>query len=274
MGDNQNKYMSSIQSEKNGAISTDLHYLELVSAVEQIKDYKTKSFQKMNLSSGNIVLDLGCGNGDDVVSMSNLIGSKGKVIGLDVNDEAIKSALTKVQPGSNIEFLQHNGEKLPFEDNYFDSIRSDRVFQHLKYPGKVLQEAIRVTKPEGTITIIDPDWDTLVIDSSDFRMTRKIIQTISDAILNPWMGRQIYRLMKEKSLINLDIEPVTITVIKFEDLDFGVNLKPAIEHFVESHCFTKAEMDDWLKDLQDKDRLGHFYSSLALTIVTGTKNAN
>ena len=44
--------------------------------------------------------------------------------------------------------------KLPFSENTFDEIYAKFVFEHMKNPGKFLQEAKRVLKKGGKITII------------------------------------------------------------------------------------------------------------------------
>lgn len=265
---------NSLESQKDGTIITDLHYLEAVSSIEQIKQYKKQSFQKMNIKPGNIILDLGCGNGDEVIEISKLTGTEGKVIGIDVNEQAIKVALTKVPSGTtNVEFVHQNGEKIPFKDNFFDSVRADRVFQHLIHPAIVLREMIRVTKPNGLITIIDPDWDSLTIDSNDMRIARKIIKNVSDQHENPCMGRELYRLMKENNLDVIDIKTVTLITTKFVEMDYGVGFTPVYQRELEKENFTKIKLDSWLKNLYEKDKIGHFFSTLTLFMLTGKKTS-
>jgi ubiquinone/menaquinone biosynthesis C-methylase UbiE len=47
-------------------------------------------------------------------------------------------------------------EKLPFADSHFDRVISTCVFHHVNNPEVALQEARRVTKPGGLITILLP----------------------------------------------------------------------------------------------------------------------
>ena len=41
------------------------------------------------------------------------------------------------------------GEQLPFEDASFDVVISDNVIDHAEQPGKIVEEIVRVLKPEG-----------------------------------------------------------------------------------------------------------------------------
>jgi ubiquinone/menaquinone biosynthesis C-methylase UbiE len=50
------------------------------------------------------------------------------------------------------------GEDLPFPDAEFDVVYSAHVLEHVKDPRKVLDEAIRVLKPGGTLQFVVPNF--------------------------------------------------------------------------------------------------------------------
>jgi arsenite methyltransferase len=84
---------------------------------------------------GLTVLDLGCGVGRDVYVISKLVGSKGKVIGIDMTEEQLAwankhKAYHAKQFGyeeSNVEFIHGFIEKLPLADSSVDIIVSNCV---------------------------------------------------------------------------------------------------------------------------------------------------
>lgn len=49
----------------------------------------------------------------------------------------------------NIDVICGKGEKLPYEDNYFDFVYCDNVLEHCEDPAKVLQECQRVLRSGG-----------------------------------------------------------------------------------------------------------------------------
>jgi len=143
----------------------DDYYLDYLTAMNWIRKNKMLSFNIMKIEEGDVILDVGCGTGDDVIILSKMVGKSGKVIGIDIDEKMIAQAKKKSQSISNVEFKIGNIYNLEFEDNYFDGARADRVFQHLIEPDKALSEMIRVVKPNTPIVIMDPDWESLKIDS-------------------------------------------------------------------------------------------------------------
>ena len=271
MSKDTNEDSDSFLIEKNNAIVTDVKYLNQVSTLDAIKEYKLTSFKVLEIEKGFKILDVGCGTGDDVKTMAKDVGNEGKVVGIDVNEEAIKTAKEKFQD-KNLLFINQNVEQIPFDDNYFDAVRSDRVFMHLINPIKVFDEMIRVTKPKGKIMVLDVDWDSLLVHSDNKKVTRAVLRSWSDSIHNSWMGRQLYPLFKERKLldIKLDTKPLFLTDLK--TADYAWSLKKTLEKVVQSGEITKQEAEDWWNELEQKDKEGLFVAFAVGMSVVGTKN--
>src|SRR5512136_901219 len=77
-----------------------------------------------SLKEGEIVLDLGAGAGLDCFLSSKRVGTKGKVIGIDMTPEMVKKAKANAKKGgySNVEFRLGEIESLPVKNNSIDII--------------------------------------------------------------------------------------------------------------------------------------------------------
>jgi ubiquinone/menaquinone biosynthesis C-methylase UbiE len=109
------------------------------------------SIQRLANKSKNI-LDVGCGEGTRL----DLFVGKGKTgTGVDVSPFAINSA-NKQYP--HHKFLLINGENLPFSNESFDLVYSTFVLEHTRNQKLFIQEIIRVTKKNGMIAILCPNY--------------------------------------------------------------------------------------------------------------------
>ena len=158
--------------------------------------------ERAALTSGESVLDAGCGPGDDLFDMVEHVGPGGRLVGLDASEVMIAEARRRAaQRSLPITFEVGEATALPFPDATFDVCRAARLLEHLPDPRGALSEMVRVTRPGGRIVVFDFDWDTLIIDHPDKETTRTVVLTYSDSIQNGWIGRQLPRLFESNAWI-------------------------------------------------------------------------
>lgn len=81
---------------------------------------------------------------------------------------------------------------------------------HVENPRQTLAEMIRVARPGGRTVVLDPDFETLVIDAADRSLTRSILNFVCDSIArNGWIGRQRPALFRAVQLTDIAISADT-----------------------------------------------------------------
>lgn len=247
-------------------------YLDTVTGLEAAQAYKRRSYDLLHIKAGNHVLDVGCGTGDDVRAMARIVGASGRAVGIDNSEVMIAEAKKRSAGlGLPIEFRTATASDLPFPTESFDATRSERLFQHLADPSRALAEMIRVTRPGGRVAVLDPDWDTVVIDSPDRRVTRQILSASIDTHVNPWAGRQIFRLFRTAGLREIEVLPATVPLLNLSLAEPVLELRKCVTTAVEKNAITENEGARWLMELEERNRAGRFFSSITGFGVAGTR---
>ncbi|MCL2147986.1 MAG: methyltransferase domain-containing protein [Methanomassiliicoccaceae archaeon] len=128
------------------------------------------------LLEGATVLDLGCGTGRDVYIASKLVGESGRVIGVDMTEEQIGTAMKYQEEqcrrfgfeSSNVRFAQGYIEDLAalgVEDGSVDVVISNCVINLSPAKERVFDEIYRVLRPGGELFFSDVFSDRRIPDA-------------------------------------------------------------------------------------------------------------
>jgi arsenite methyltransferase len=157
-----------------------------------------------SLRPGQVVLDLGSGAGFDCFLAARVVGSSGKVIGVDMTHEMLSKARGNAQRNgfTNVEFRLGEIEALPVADNSIDVIISNCVINLSPEKQRVFDEAFRVLKPGGHLAVAD-----IVANA-----------TLPDEIKSDWGAytgcmagasqiNDLQRILQASGFENINIEP-------------------------------------------------------------------
>lgn len=250
-----------------------VRYLDI--ATSQLSEYKRESYIALGLTPGMTVLDAGCGPGDDVRAMAEIVGPTGKVVGLDFSATMVEQARARAGgSGLPVEFVQGSLYELPFADDSFDASRSDRVFQHLDEPLRALLEMVRVTKPGGRINVLDPDWGTELVDTNQPELLERARfvrqRRRRDKPGDGWRGRQLWALFSQAGLVDLHVKGVFWCVT---DLDVAAQIASVLDWVrdaYEAGDATLEEAEAWEREMRERAATGRFFAAAGGVGVVGT----
>lgn len=250
-----------------------VRYLDIASAQESIQAFKRRSFELLDVKPGSQLLDVGCGTGDDVRTLAQLVGRTGRVVGVDHSATMIAEARKRAESlNLPVEYQVGDAQHLAFADNTFDGCRAERVFMHVENPQQTLAEMIRVTRSGGRIVALDPDFETLVIDAADRRLTRRIVNFVCDRVArNGWIGRQRPALFRAAQLTDIALAADTWIQTDYPLFLQFLRFREYTERAQAAGVVSAAEAASWLEELEKTDREGCFFAAMTFFFVCGRK---
>lgn len=252
--------------------ATFVRYLDMVTPLKFTQAYKRLGFSLLRAQAGYRILDVGCGTGEDVRALAEIVGDGGSVVGLDNSEVMITEARTRTE-GLNSRVQYHLGDAhcLDFGDSTFDGCRSDRTFQHLDDPSRALTEMIRVAKAGAYVVISEPDWGTLVINHPDRGLTRKIVNFKCETARNGWIGRQLFGLFTVSGLADVEVVPVTFVATDYDLTNQVLELQENAKRAQQEGAISLDESARWLAQLGEVNEAGRFSSAVTGFVVAGRK---
>lgn len=120
---------------------------------------RNSAIQQLTPSTGENILEIGCGTGQAIVKMTELVGQSGKVFGIDISNGMLSIAqarTNKLGLGDQVTLLCGDGMQLPFEAGCFDGILISFILELFNTPEipLVLSECLRCLRSNGRISVV------------------------------------------------------------------------------------------------------------------------
>jgi ubiquinone/menaquinone biosynthesis C-methylase UbiE len=114
------------------------------------------ALDRAELRAGEVLVDLGCGRGQDVLRAAGRVGAAGAAIGVDLSEEMLARARASVPPFlANVRFVRSDLAPLALEDGTADAVISNCTINHAPDKAAVYREIHRVLRPGGRFVVAD-----------------------------------------------------------------------------------------------------------------------
>lgn len=228
-----------------------------------MSEVKTRLLELIQAKAGDRVLDIGCGIGHDVAALDAL-GCIG--IGIDPSRKLLDIGRSR---WGGAALLQGDGRCLPFATASFDACRVERVLQHVDDPTRVVEEIMRVVRPDGRVAFWEPDWQGMYFDADDDEVSRAVADGAAARVANGRIGRELERRLLEAGFVDVQSAPDVGRWTAMRKMRETWAFDTVVERVRASATIAPDRVDGWLRQLEERDAAGTFRGGFVRTYVWG-----
>ncbi|HEY2731967.1 MAG TPA: methyltransferase domain-containing protein [Polyangia bacterium] len=120
----------------------------------QLDPFGRAAIEKLGLTSGARILDVGCGCGQTLLELAELAGPSGHVVGVDVSEPMLARARQRVAGHSGIELCHANAQTHPFAADGFDALFSRFGVMFFEDARAAFANLRRALRPTGRMAFV------------------------------------------------------------------------------------------------------------------------
>jgi ubiquinone/menaquinone biosynthesis C-methylase UbiE len=225
------------------------HCLRYLDSLPAFREYKARILEFLSPRAGSTAVDLGCGLGFDVRRLAELVGPKGKAIGVDLSHSLLLAARSASEEFPNTDFIQANIRQLPFRDGGLDACKIDRVLQHVERPETVIEEIFRILHAGGKVVCAEPDWSTFFIDTEPSPIAQQIARNWSASFQNPRMGGDLRDRLEKAGFNHLQTAEQILSTVDFDSSNEVFDIAQTAMRLAASSG--SSEPAEWIAKIRD-----------------------
>lgn len=221
------------------------------------------AFDALHLAQGDVVADIGCGNGLFTEEIARAIGASGQVIGIDPSADMRASASARCAEVPTAQIVDGVADALPIQDGHVDKAAAVQVLEYLSDIPAAIAEAHRVLKTGGRFVAIDTGCKTLDWFSEDENRMRRIQAAWDQHYVEPRVAAVWPRLVREAGFVGVEVEPFTFcdTTLRPDGIAFML-LHLMSRYAAQNGHMSTSETQAWFEEQLTLAQQGRFFFSL------------
>jgi arsenite methyltransferase len=216
--------------------------------------------EALGASSGERLLDVGCGPGFYCAELLEEVGPSGSVVGVDASPAMLELAARRCAGHDSVEFREGDALSLPVEDASFDAALCVQVLEYVADAIASLAEMHRALRPGGRVVIWDIDWATVSLHSKDPVRMERVLRAWDEHLAHPSLPRTLGPLLRSAGFEDIGVVAHAFAGIRFDPESYGAAILPGVGAFVAGrNGITDEEARMWVAEQRELGERGEFY---------------
>lgn len=183
---------------------------------QQARELENESrwlLDRLGIQPGARAIDLGCGPQGILDLLSERVGPRGAVVGIERSDQSVRLArkFAADRQLANVEVAQGDATATGLPRGSFDVVHARLVLVNVPRPEQVVEEMVALVRPGGVVASHEADYLPHLCDppSAAWNRLSELYQTYSRANgIDLFVGRRTHRLLRDAGIVDIHVNPV------------------------------------------------------------------
>lgn len=249
-------------------LATYVELLEAFDGIEQLQELKQIARSRVRPGMG--VLDVGCGFGLETLRLARLAGPARPACGVDKSGHFIEEARRRAAAaGLAVEYAVGSADALPYADDGFDHVRSERLLIYFEEVEPALADMRRVLRPGGLLALIEPEFGTTTINLPDRALVRRVIAYEADnAVAQSWLPGRLPSMLGELGFAEVALFTRVVVMPQALAAAYFTNVG---RKAAAAGAIAEKELDAWTSQIEDLCRSNRLLGSEGFFLFTARK---
>lgn len=201
-------------------------------------------------------LDVGCGSGSVTRLMARMVGDRGRVTGIDIDDKYVEYC-RRINTYPNVN-LVHDDVSSHNLDGNFDIAFSRFMFVHLKDPRRAVRSMKELVKEGGKVIIQELDhspdsWLSYPNEDCVDNLREAFVTLVAKSGGDPLAGRKLFKMLVDESLeTNVECYSPCLMMGCEPYSSLGWRIAESLKPMILQHGLMKeSEYDGMFRDLEN-----------------------
>ncbi len=242
---------------------------------------REKVYSLIRFSDAPSILDIGCGNGSDLIRLGEQCSKNSRLTGIDSSAKAVEIAAEKIRNDPRFTLVCKDvSTGLPFDDGSFDIVYSMNLLECVLNRDALLTEVYRVLRPGGQVIFGHWDWDTQVINGTDKQLIRQFVAAFSDwkqgwmQECDGWMGRRMAGTFQKHGGFSGGIIPFTLVNAEYIPGLYGFERIRDFKTMAEKGIVSREDHRAFQEDIERAVKERTYFYSITLYVYSGIKKVD
>mgnify|MGYP001825353230 CR=1 FL=1 len=227
------------------------------------------SFDALQPNPGDVILDIGCGNGLLTSELARAVGTEGRIIGIDPSLDMRSVAVKRCADYPWVTFIDGLATDLPVQPAIADKAVSVQVFEYIEDVEGAVTSAMRCLKPGGRLVISDIHFDSFILVTDDPDRMARMKSSWDQHFVAGDVFAAVLGILKKQGHHVESVVPVTVTdhVLKPDGLAIMM-MHLMRQYAIDCKHLDESEADAWFDEQFSLAREGRFFFSLTQFVVS------